>query len=416
MFLSQEYKTEWTSSSKIFFRFIFAYFLLYILLMFTSGLFETPFRWIGKSILGFTYEFDVSGYGSGDNTYAFITLFANVVIAIIITVLWCLFLRHRKEYNKAFYWFLVVLRVFLIAAMLLYGFVKVFQIQFQHPSFIKLLQPLGDLSPMGLAWTYMGFSKGFGMFAGIMEITGGLLLIYKRTSTLGAFMIIGVMTQVAMMNLMFDIPVKLFSIHLILMAGIIFMTDIKRFTSVFIKNRSTEIYNYYHPNTSKSYHKIIGNLKKVFIPILLVAGSILGYLGQINISDINHRPHLYGIWETDSFIKNNDTIQPLITDTERWRYLIIERKGAAVVKTMTDRLVGYSFITDTTGNRITMYKRDGIKDSLNLQFNYLKPNRLELTGIIDNDSITAVFSKKELDSIPLISRKFHWINERPYNQ
>ena len=384
--------------------------------MFTSGLFETPFKWIGQHILGFNYEFDVSGFGSGDNTYAYITLFVNFCVAIIVTMLWSIIGGKHKAYNTAFYWFLVVLRFFLIASMLLYGFVKVFQIQFQQPSFIELLQPLGEFSPMGLAWNYMGFSKGFGMFAGLMEITGGLLLIYRRTSTLGAFIIIGVMAQVAMMNMMFDIPVKIFSIHLILMASVIFMTDIKRFTAIFIKNKATESYAYFYPNTSKSYHRTIRRLKKVFVPLFLIAATILGYLGDLNISDINHRPHLYGIWETETFIMNNDTIPPLTTKGNRWRYLIIERKGQSVVKTMTAKLVPYTFITDSLGNTITMHTKDGKKDSLNLKFEYVEPGYLKLFGALENDSISFTFQKKNLDSLPLTSRSFHWINERPFNQ
>ncbi|WP_299117729.1 DoxX family protein [uncultured Winogradskyella sp.] len=384
--------------------------------MFTNGLFETPFRWIGKTVLGFNYEFDVSGYGSGDNTYAYITLFVNIILALTVTILWSLLQRKKEEYNKFFYWFLVVLRFFIIAAMLLYGFVKVFQIQFQPPSFVKLLQPMGEYSPMGLAWTYMGYSKGFGMFAGLMEIIGGVLLVWKRTATLGAFIVIGVMTQVAMMNLMFDIPVKLFSIHLILMAGVIFMTDIKRFTSVFIKNNSTESYNFYHPITSKSYHKVIRNIKIVVLPIVLIAGCLLSYLGQLNISDQNHRPALYGIWEAKSFVRNNDTVPPLVTDSHRWRYLLIERKGNAIVKTMTDNLVRHTFITDTIENKISIYSQYGIKDSLNFKYSLENSKYLKLFGILENDSLVITLTKKDVNKFPLKSRGFRWINERPYNK
>jgi hypothetical protein len=384
--------------------------------MFFSGLFEIPFKWIGKTLIGFNYDFDVSGYGSGDNTYAYVTLFVNFILAVIISIFWSIFHNNQVSYNKAFYWFLVVLRIFLVAAMLLYGFVKVFQIQFQQPSFVKLLQPLGEYSPMGLAWTYMGYSKGFGMFAGIMEILGGVLLIWRRTSTLGAFIIIGVMTQVAMMNLMFDIPVKLFSIHLVLMAIIIFMTDAKRFTSVFITNKSTEVYSYYHPITSKSYHKTLNILKKVLLPILLVAGCILSYLGQLNISDENHRPELYGIWKTETFVRNNDTIPPLTTDDSRWNYLLIERKYKALVKTMTDELVKHTFITDTTQNRISLYSESGVKDSLNFKYEVENSKYLKLNGKLEKDSLSIIFTKIDLEKFPLKSRGFHWINEKPFNR
>jgi len=215
---------------------------------------------------------------------------------------------------------------------------------------------------------------------------------------------------------MFDIPVKIFSFHLILMALVIFMTDMKRFIAVFIKNTATKSYEYFYPITSKSYHTTISRLKKVLVPILLVAATILGYLGELNISDINHKPHLYGIWETETFAINNDTIPPLITDENRWRYLIIERKGRSVVKTMKDKLIPYTFITDTQGNQITMHTKDGKKDSLNLKFEHREPGYLKLFGSLENDSIIVTLKKKNLDSLPLTSRSFHWINERPYNQ
>ena len=116
---------------------------------------------------------------------------------------------------------------------------KIFKLQFPSASLTHLLDPLGDFSPMGLAWTYMGFSKGFNVFVGFLELLGGLLLIPKRTQTLGSFLIIGVMTQVAVMNFCYDIPVKLFSVYLVLMALVIFITD-NRFLNVFIKNKAVK--------------------------------------------------------------------------------------------------------------------------------------------------------------------------------
>ncbi len=239
MLFSQEYKEEWSGLAKMVFRLLFCYFSLYHFFIFFGSLFEAPIIWIGENMLGIDYTFVANGFGSGDNTFAYVLLFVTIILALFATVLWALVNRGRKAYNQLLYWFLIVLRISLICAMFLYGFVKVFQVQFPSPSLVRLLQPLGDFSPMGLAWTYMGYSKGFGMFAGFMEILGGLLLIPKRTQTLGAFIIMGVMLQVAMMNFMFDIPVKLFSIHLIVMAGIIFMTDSTRFVQVFLNNSAT---------------------------------------------------------------------------------------------------------------------------------------------------------------------------------
>ena len=157
--LTQEYKEHWRTLSKVLFRVLFTYFVLYLLLALLSPLFETPYRWIGKVIFGINYEYDVGGNGSGDHTFAYITLFVNAVSTFVIFIFWNLFDKKRKSYNTLLYWFLVFLRVVIVASMLLYGFVKIFKLQFPSASLTHLLDPLGDFSPMGLAWTYMGYSR-----------------------------------------------------------------------------------------------------------------------------------------------------------------------------------------------------------------------------------------------------------------
>lgn len=382
--------------------------------MFGGGLFETPFRWIGRNFLGITYEYDVSGYGSGDNTYAYVTLFMNFLLTVPIVLTWHFLDKRRSSYNKLFYWFLVILRIFLVLAMFLYGFVKVFQLQFSPPTLVRLLEPLGNFSPMGLAWTYMGYSQGFNFFVGMMEILGGILLIPRRTSTLGAFIVVGVMTHVAIMNFMFDIPVKLFSVHLALMALVIFLTDFRRFLNVFIKNRPTEIYEYYNPIKDKQYHKIIYWVKLVATTVVIGIGCVFGFTQTYDRGLKRDLPQLYGIWEVKRFIKNNDTLQPLITDDERWRYLILDFVNRATVKTMTDEKLAFNFEVDTASNTIKMYKDDE-PDHPNFQFRR-NEDFMGLMGNLENDSIKIELIRKDLNDFLLKSRGFNWINERPLNR
>jgi voltage-gated potassium channel Kch len=413
--LTQEYKEQWNTLSKVLFRLLFTYFVLYILLALLSPLFETPYRWIGKVIFGINYEYEVSGNGSGDHTFAYITLFVNAVSTFIIFIFWNLIDRKRKSYNTLLYWFLAFLRVVIVAAMLLYGFVKIFKLQFPSASLTHLLDPLGDLSPMGLAWTYMGFSKGFNVFVGFLEVLGGLLLIPRRTQTLGSFIVIGVMTQVAVMNFCFDIPVKLFSIHLVLMALVIFITD-NRFLNVFIKNKAVEKYNYYHPVKNAKYHKVVFWIKSIGLFIIVSFISFNFYTTESHRGNNRKKPLLYGIWEASYFIKNGDTLQPLITDNFRWRYLIVDLKDEATIKTMDDLKHQYKFITDSTSQKVMIHKKDS--DSEDYNFNYKHPNSefLQLDGIIESDTLHIIFSKKDHEKFNLNSRGFNWINERPYNR
>jgi len=416
MLLTQEYKEDWSLSSKLVFRFLCTYFILYILFTFTSSLFETPFRWIGHTILKIDYSYDVSGYGSGDNTYAYITLFANAIFAVILSIVWSIFDRRRKNYNQLFYWFIVLLRIYLTLFMLTYGFFKIYQTQFPSPSLNSLLQPLGEFSPMGLAWTYMGYSEGFNFFTGMMEVIGGLLLIPRRTQTIGAFITAGVMTHVAVMNFMFDIPVKLFSVHLVLMALVIFSTDLNRFLNVFFKNKSVAACQYYHPINDKTYAHIIKILKLVALSLLVLLFSFQGCQREKMWGHKREKPYLYGIWEASYFLKNKDTLPPLVTDEERWRYLIIDYKDKATIKTMNGKKHRFRFIPDSTTNQLQIY-RSGVKNDT-FNFNYSKPNAdyLEIEGIHELDTLKIIFLRKNLDDFLLHSRGFNWINEKPFNR
>lgn len=412
MTLSQEYRSHWSLIKKSVFRFLFLYFIIYVLLLFSASLFEIPFKWIGKHILGINYTYNVSGSGSGDHTYAYLSLFINIALAISLLPIWSYFDRKRASYNKFFYVFILLLRIFVFGAMLLYGFVKLFKIQFTDTSLVRLMQPLGEFSPMGLAWAYMSYSKGFGVFAGFMEILGGVLLISKRTQTLGAFIVIGVMTQVAMMNMFFDIPVKLFSIHLVLMGLTIFFTDIKRFVNVFIKNKATKAANHYHPITDETAQKGVFWIKLVGLTIIIIAASIFLFQTERKLKP-NKKMPLYGIWETKVFIKNNDTLLPLLTDDYQWRYLVIEKKDRVLIKTMNEKRKSYFFAIDSINKSIT-FGGDQDKDSSILKYKTPNPISLEISGKIENDSVFISLKKK--DEFLLKSRGFNWINEYPFNR
>ncbi len=414
MILSQEYQANWSSVTKIAFRFIFSYFILYFLLMFISGSFESTIVWVGQEVLGVDYEFQSNGRGSGDTTFAYVTLFLTAVFTIFSTVMWTILDKKRPSYNKLFYWFLAMIRVFLALTMLLYGFAKVFKVQFPDPSLLRLLQPLGEFSPMGLAWTYMGYSKGFSFFAGIMEVIGGLLLIPRRTQILGALTVIGVMLQVAVMNFMFDIPVKLFSVHIVLFAVILFITDIKRFIHVFILNKETKTHNYYHPIDDETYHKIIIWLKIGLTSLVIGGLSFQMYQAQLMRGDKEEKPPLYGIWEARMFIKNNDTVPALMNEKNRWRYLVVESKSSARVKHMNDQIDGFTFKVDTVAQKISMFDGEGDIQN-NFSFN-VNDSILILDGYLYNDSLKINFTKKDHTKFLLKSRGFNWINEYPLNR
>ena len=80
----------------------------------------------------------------------------------------------------------------------------------RSPRLSQLATPLGDLLPMRFSWLFIGYSVPYQFFSGAMETIAGLLLLYRRTVTAGLFAATGAFMNVVMINLAYDVPVKLF--------------------------------------------------------------------------------------------------------------------------------------------------------------------------------------------------------------
>jgi len=63
--------------------------------------------------------------------------------------------------------------------------------------------------------TFMGASTPYNVFTGASEMLAGVLLFFPTTTLLGALLAMAVMTQVVALNFCYDVPVKLFSTHLL---------------------------------------------------------------------------------------------------------------------------------------------------------------------------------------------------------
>ncbi|HFA48265.1 MAG TPA: hypothetical protein ENJ95_04515 [Bacteroidetes bacterium] len=241
---------KWSVFRKIAFRFFASYLFLFIMStqFVLSSVFDALWQkvvpWFAENILHLPEKITVFSNGSGDTTYNYVSLLVYIAVSLLVAIVWSALDRKRGNYNKLLQWLVVLVRYYVVFQMLMYGFAKLFYMQFQPPRFSRLVQPYGDSSPMGLLWTFMGQSKGYTVFAGLGELVGGLLLLSRRTSTLGALVVFGVMANVMAMNFFYDIPVKILSSHLVLMSLFLIALDYKRLLNLFLLNRPTSPLSY----------------------------------------------------------------------------------------------------------------------------------------------------------------------------
>lgn len=200
---------------------------------------------VAAALLGVTTERPTDVSGSGDRLFAYCTAFTDLVLAVAVTVLWTaasLLWRRwrgkgRPDYDRLHAWMRLVVRFHLMFQMIIYGAMKVWCGQFPPIADGQLEAKYGDSSPMGLLWRFMQFSQPYTSVTGIVEFTCGVLLIFRRTTLLGALLSAGAALQVFLLNMCFDVPVKLMSGHLLLMALTLIAPDLPRLAGFFVFGR-----------------------------------------------------------------------------------------------------------------------------------------------------------------------------------
>ncbi|MBT1706143.1 DoxX family protein [Chryseosolibacter indicus] len=427
--------SQWSPSALIAFRFFFVYFTIYIFpfpLNFIPGfhwlyqpLSDITFNYVNeitRSIRGVDYQSLVKPGGSGDTTYNYIQVFLFFTIAILTTIVWSIVDRKRNSYENLLYWLVIILRYYLAVVMIGYGFAKVFKTQFPFPVVQRLMQTYGESSPMGLLWTFMGYSVAYNIFTGLGEVVGGLLLLFKRTTQLGAFIVIAVMSNVVMLNFAYDVPVKLFSSHLLFMAIFIVIPDLNRHLKFWFTNEIIEPVIkrplYKNRTTQWMYYAAKG----IFIIMVLVT-HVWGGLQNTRVSAEGDmisqikNSSFSGEYKVDTFILNSDTIAENELPTRRWSSISIIKDNASIKHT-DGGVTDWKFHSSGHHKKVVLLSKD-LSTIGNYNFISLDSATIQMSGIHNQDTLTVLLTKtlkNEDDSFLLVSRGFHWINEYPYNR
>ncbi|HSP17354.1 MAG TPA: hypothetical protein VLV78_21600 [Thermoanaerobaculia bacterium] len=350
--------------------------------------------------------------GSGDRTYDYVLLFCQTAIAVIVTVLWSMFDR-RREYKTLHAWLRVYVRFALAAAMLTYGAYKVIPAQFPPNSPFRLSETFGDASPMGLLWAFMGASAAYTIFAGLGEVTGGVLLIFRRTALLGALVSMAVLANIVMLNFSYDVPVKLYSSGLFLHGVFLVIPDLRRILDFFVLHGPTTPLQEPVVIASPAFRRAAPFLATAFM--LTLFGFPLDASYKQLRTRLDGGP-LYGIWTVEAFSADGASLPPLLTDSLRWRRLTFHGKSIAWVQLMDDTRQPYVATLDERARTLTLAPRE--KPAQKSVFAYAKPQPglLTLRGTHANRKVDITLRSKDLSKFLLISRGFHWINEVPFNR
>lgn len=410
--------SDWSLLRKILFRFFAVYsglFAFSCMILVGDGFrldeyWNWPVTLAGKWLINRDYKIEVWPNGSGDTTFNYLQIAAMATLSVIVSIIWGIADRKRKNYDKVKYWLMVFLRYTLAISMLAYGMAKIIKVQFPYPQLFQLDQRLGDTSPMGLAWTYMGYSCGYNLFTGVIESLAALFLFFRRTQLFGALLCIGVMANVVAMNFFYDIPVKIFSAHLLLIAGVIVLPDLQRLIIFFFGNKPVPAASSWHPLYSQKQQRVTYLTIKIIVVGVILYHKIYSFIpAQQTLSNMTTTA-LYGTYEIQTAPALPDTI-PLFNN---WKKMYIERNGMLIARDANEELLVYHTATDTVHHTLSVWSTSA--DSISLHYQLSDTWQLFLNGYIGADSVNISLARKAPGEYILINRRFHWINEQPYNR
>jgi len=420
----------WSSAKKVFFRAGFLFLTLFIFLYrneilppdnafygFVTWPMQRLIPWLGKHVLHLPYV--VPDLGSFDTTYDYVMLLLITLLTLLGTLVWTLLDRRSTHYKVLYSWLTVLIRYYSAFSMVTYGLCKLYNVQFPFPSPSALLEPFGSFSPMHVAWSFFSYSRTYNFLVGVAEVTAGVLLLFRRTTRVGAILLLVLIGNIMAINYLYDVCLKIVSTALLIMALILLAQEGRRLVDFFFRNKPTAPESDWKPR-----------FRQKWVPRTLVFlkwGLMAGYLLTINIAltgivkqygNGGHSP-FHGVFNVQTYVKNGDTLAPLLTDTSRWRRLVVTDYGDfayASVRLMNDSARSFELKVDTLARKLTLRGRADSTKKFIFDYSFTGADSLRLQGNWKGDPVSIFLRKQDLNRLTLISRGFHFINEGPYQR
>jgi hypothetical protein len=404
---------SWSPATRLAFRFVFSYLALYWLALFTGSLWVRLVAWTGVHLFGLSHNLKAVMTGSGDSAYDYVLTFCVLMWALCATAVWSWLDRRRTNYEGLQLWFRSSLRMLLGATLAAYGAVKIIQAQMPPPTPSTLLETYGQSSPMHLLWTFMGASPAYNAFTGSVEMLAALLLFIPGLTALGALLATAAMTNVFVLNMCYDVPVKLFSFNLLFMAAVLGAPDARRLAEFFLLGRTARLRRS-QPLFRRLWVKRTMLVLQVLFCLAATAGPLyIAHGTQKSFRDFTKSP-VFGTWSVDQFAIDGKSRSSGANN--RWQTVVWERPIGLKVAINGN---WQRFLVNPDFNKRTFEIRrlDDEKWTTGFSYQNPQPDSMTITGPFEGHRIDVRLRRlPQPSSFPLTSRGFHWINEYPYSE
>jgi len=259
-----------------------------------------------------------------------------------------------------------------------------------------------------MLWISMGTSPLYTFFTGVMEIAAGLLLVVPRLATVGALLSTAIMGNVVMLNLGYDVKVKLTSINLTLMGLVILLPQLPRLVDFFLLNRSVPALNDPPLFRRRSLARAAVILQIAFGLVLLSYNLYRSYQVAAERAASKQTP-LYGVWFVDDYVIDGRPIPPLSSDTHRWHRFIVDSKYDGVVEVMTGVTNYLLMRPDPVNHKLVLTQSGNPNWIAELTYDNATPSSLVLSGKMGGSLVLLRLHREDESKFPLKAWKYSWV-------
>ena len=373
--------------------------------------------WVGRHLLGIQRAIEFTF--QSDTLFDFVQDCCLLGFAISGVVVWSILDRKRTAYRGLQDWLSLVLRLMLAAIMFLYGFDKVFPLQFHSITRMDLMQPLGDLNHYNLMWRFMAASKPYTIFSGSLEVLGGILLLVPRLANLGALICAVVLSNVFALNVAYNVNVRLFSFNLLLIALFLAAPEFPRLANLLILNRPA------YPQRPMLLAKrrwIDKGARILQIALGACLFVVCLYSNWMRYAEskkaLADTVPFQGMWLVDEFTVSGEPQHSLFTPKlatdmhigqgeDRWATLIFETPGQAVIQTRNGVMDYVNFDLDKTATTAALSDSGDDQWKGQLRFEQTQQDRLNLTGEVNGVTIAAKLHRMDESRFVLQNESFN---------
>jgi hypothetical protein len=314
-----------------------------------------------------------------------------IIIPALAGVLYVLVSNKREksgafnsEKTHAIIWGLI--RFWLAAGIATYGFGKILGTQFTTPTISVRDTLAGDLTGRKLTWFYFEYSPAFTLIIGWLQIVGSLLLLFRRTTLLGIFILLPVMLNIVLINLFYGIHPGATRNSIVYTGGLTYLLLLhaKNLIILFLKP------NYTLPKIGSVVFKNVLRIVVVVYAFMGVYQYLIKFHDEFKPGD----PEILGKWKVDQMIINGNEklANAWQTDTSAWASIYFNDAKFCIIGSNP-------FYFDQAKAIRGEYKFDKPKHLLDISFNSLPDtlhvsidsaslNKMLLNGKLGKDTVT----------------------------